>query len=101
MTPVVRGDNGLIFPEPALSRHAARLPVAPGVYYSLPPEQNGIFERFFRSLKEECLRQYNFYNSSKLVWQFPAGFDGTMPNGQALDFPSLRQFRALQTKLVA
>ncbi|WP_456458410.1 integrase core domain-containing protein [Nitratifractor sp.] len=28
------------------------------------PEQNGMIERFFRTIKEECIRHYNF-NSLK------------------------------------
>jgi len=41
--------------EPAVPGGVSRLP--PGQEFITPygPEQNGIIERFFRSLKEECI----------------------------------------------
>jgi putative transposase len=55
--PLLRSDNGLVFQ----SRHF----MATCHDYKLPqefitpytPEQNGMIERFFRSLKEECVWQ--------------------------------------------
>lgn len=60
--PVIRSDNGLIF-QSRRFRDACR-------FYRLPqefitpytPEQNGMIERFFRSLKEECVWQHQFAN---------------------------------------
>jgi putative transposase len=59
-TPTIRSDNGLIFTSRRF-REACR-------FYRLhqefitpyTPEQNGLIERFFRSLKEECVWQHNF-----------------------------------------
>jgi putative transposase len=58
--PVVRSDNGLIF-QSRRFRDAC-------TFYRLPqefitpytPEQNGMIERWFRSLKEECVWQHQF-----------------------------------------
>ena len=58
--PIVRSDNGLIF-QSRRFRDACR-------FYRLPqefitpytPEQNGMIERWFRSLKEECVWQHQF-----------------------------------------
>jgi putative transposase len=58
--PVIRSDNGFIF-------HSRRFRAACRDYrlsqeFITPyiPEQNGIIERFFRSLKGECVWQFNF-----------------------------------------
>jgi len=59
-TPVIRSDNGLIFQSLSF-REACR-------FYRLDQEyitpyttkQNGMIERFFRSLKEECVWQQRF-----------------------------------------
>jgi len=58
--PIIRSDNGLIF-QSRRFRDACR-------FYRLPqefitpytPEQNGLIERWFRSLKEECVWQHQF-----------------------------------------
>ena len=60
--PILRSDNGLIF-QSRRFRDACR-------FYRLPqefitpytPEQNGVIERWFRSLKEECVWQHQFEN---------------------------------------
>jgi transposase InsO family protein len=36
-------------------------PTTPEFITPYTPEQNGIVERFFRSLKEECVWQHNFH----------------------------------------
>ncbi len=59
---VVRSDNGLIFQSRRFRAACS--------FYGLPqefitpytPEQNGMIERFFRSLKEECVWQQQFAN---------------------------------------
>ena len=58
--PTIRSDNGLIFQSRRLG-DACR-------FYRLPqefitpytPDQNGLIERWFRSLKEECVGQHHF-----------------------------------------
>ena len=60
--PVIRSDNGLIFHSRRF-RDACR-------FYRLPqeiitpytPEQNGLIERWFRSLKEECVWHHQFHS---------------------------------------
>jgi putative transposase len=67
------------------------------------PEQNGIVERFFRSLKEECVWQYNFRNVTEACVAITGWIDwynSERPH-QALGYRSPSQFRALQPKLVA
>ena len=56
----LRSDNGLVFS----SRHYTATVKAYGLTqeFTTPytPEQNGLVERFFRSLKEECIWQHRF-----------------------------------------
>ena len=56
----LRSDNGLVFS----SRHYTGTVKAYGLTqeFTTPytPEQNGLIERFFRSLKEECIWQHRF-----------------------------------------
>jgi putative transposase len=54
-TPVIRSDNGLIF-QSRRFRQACRFYRLKQEYITpYTPEQNGLVERFFRSLKEECV----------------------------------------------
>src|SRR5579862_3635305 len=67
------------------------------------PEQNGLVERFFRSLKEECVWQHNFASfaeASTAITQWIEWYNAERPH-QALGYRSPRQFRALQPQLVA
>ena len=53
--PIVRSDNGLIF-QSRRFRAACRDYRLPREFITPDtPEQNGAIERFFRSLKEECV----------------------------------------------
>ena len=67
------------------------------------PEPNLIVERFFRSLKEECVWQHNFGTFTEAraaIPQWIQWYNAERPY-QALGYRSPRQFRALQPKLVA
>ena len=67
------------------------------------PEQNGIVERFFRSLKEECVWQHNFGDFAEAraaISKWIHWYNAERPH-QALGYRSPRQFRGLQPKLVA
>ena len=67
------------------------------------PEQNGMIERFFRSLKEECTWQHNFagYTEAKsTIARWLRWYNQKRPH-QALDYRSPTQYRALQLNMVA
>src|SRR5271157_6327202 len=67
------------------------------------PEQNGIVERFFRSLKEECVWQHNFRNFAEAraaVARWIDWYNRERPH-QALGYLSPHQFRAQQLQRVA
>jgi putative transposase len=64
-TPVVRSDNGLIFQSRRFRAACRDYRLRQEFITPYTPEQNGIVERFFRSLKEECVWQHNFGNFSE------------------------------------
>ena len=102
-TPVVRSDNGLIFQSRSFRAACQGYRLRLEFLTPYTPEQNGIVERFFRSLKEECVWQSNFANFSEArtaITQWIDWYNAERPH-QALGYRSPRQFRALQPKLVA
>jgi len=59
-TPVLRSDNGLIFQSRRFRQVCRDYRVAQECITPYTPQKNGLIERFFRSLKEECVWQYQF-----------------------------------------
>jgi putative transposase len=97
--PMIRSDNGLIF-QSRRFRDACR-------FYRLPqefitpstPEQNGLIERWFRSLKEECVWQHqfkNFVEARRAVQRWIAWYNTERPH-QALGYLSPQQYVQLQS----
>ena len=95
--PVLRSDNGLIF-QSRRFREACR-------FYRLPqefitpytPEQNGVIERWFRSLKEECVWQHRFESfaeARQVIRQWIAWYNVERPH-QALGYRSPHWYRQL------
>jgi putative transposase len=64
-TPVVRSDNGLIFQSRRFRTACRDYRLRQEFITPYTPAQNGLIERFFRSLKEEC------------VWLFPVSTSET------------------------
>jgi len=101
--PVIRSDNGLVFLSRRF-RSACR-------FYGLKqefvtpytPEQNGMIERFFRSLKEECVWQRvfrNFEEARRAVKAWIEWYNEGRPH-QSLGYLSPVQYRVQKLKLVA
>jgi putative transposase len=59
-TPTLRSDNGLIFTSSAFREACKFYRLEQEFITPYTPEQNGLVERFFRSLTEECTWQHNF-----------------------------------------
>ena len=59
-TPVLRSDNGLIFQSRRFRQACRDYRLAQEFITPYTPQQNGLIERFFRSLKEEYVWQYQF-----------------------------------------
>jgi putative transposase len=67
-TPVLRSDNGLIFQSRRFRAACRDYRLKQEFITPYTPEQNGMIERFFRSLKEECTWLHS--NSSPYpVWR--------------------------------
>ena len=102
-TPMVRSDNGLIFQSRRFRAACRDYRLRQEFITPYTPEQNGLIERFFRSLKEECVWQHNFGSFAEAraaITQWIQWYNAERPH-QALGYRSPRQFRALQTKRVA
>ena len=59
-TPVVRSDNELIFQSRRFRRACATYRLQQESITPYTPQQNGLIERFFKSLKQECLWLHRF-----------------------------------------
>jgi putative transposase len=102
-TPVVRSDHGLILQSRRFRAACRDYRLRQEFITPYTPEQNGIVERFFRSLKEECVWQRNFDNFAEArtaITHWINWYNAERPH-QALGYRSPRQFRALQPQLVA
>lgn len=97
-TPVIRSDNGLIFQSQRF-REACRVYRLKQEYLTpYTPEQNGMIERFFRRLKEECVWQYNlesFEQASEKVREWIRWYNEERPH-LALGYQSPAGFRQKQ-----
>jgi putative transposase len=58
--PLLRSDNGLVFQRRPFRAACRDYRLRQEFITPYTPEQNGLVERFFRSLKEECAWQHNF-----------------------------------------
>lgn len=96
--PMIRSDNGLIF-QSRRFRDACR-------FYRLQqefitpytPEQNGLIERWFRSLKEECVWQQSFETfaeAKQAVRRWIQWYNADRPH-QALGYRSPQQYARLR-----
>jgi len=96
-------DNGLIFT--ARRFRAACRDYRPRQEFITPytPAQNGMIERFFRSLKEECVWQHNFADYAEArtaIGRWISWYNERRPH-QALGYLSPHQYRAQQLQAVA
>ena len=102
-TPVVRSDNGLIFQSRRFRRACRTYGLRQEFITPYTPEQNGMIERFFRSLKEECTWQHNFASfrqARRTIAKWIDWYNRGRPH-QSLDYKSPREYRAQQLNQVA
>ena len=93
-TPVVRSDNGLIFQSRRFRQACRDYRLTQEFITPYTPEQNGMIERFFRSLKEECIWQHNFSSfkeAKRAVRRWIRWYNEERPH-QALEYKSPREF---------
>lgn len=102
-TPTIRSDNGLIFTARRFRAACRDYQLSQEFITPYTPEQNGMIERFFRSLKEECVWQHNFANfpeARAVIGNWIRWYNERRPH-QALGYLSPHQFRAQQLQAVA
>ena len=102
-TPIFRSANGLIFQSRRFRRACGEYRLQQEFITPYTPEQNGLIERFFRSLKEECVWQYHFAgfeDARQAVATWMQWYNDGQPH-QALHYRSPRQYRREQAARVA
>ena len=102
-TPVLRSDNGLIFQSRRFRQACRDYHLAQEFITPYTPQQNGLIERFFRSLKEECVWQHQFGSFEEARQKINAWirwYNEERPH-QALQYRSPRQYRQQQDLQVA
>lgn len=102
-TPTIRSDNGLIFQSRRFRAACADYRLKQEFITPYTPEQNGLIERFFRTLKEECVWQHNFASFSdarREVLSWIEWYNTRRPHS-ALGYLSPAEFRADYANRVA
>jgi len=101
--PVLRSDNGLIFQSRRFRQACRDYRLTQEFITPYTPEQNGMIERFFRSLKEECVWQHvfrTFEDARRVIREWLQWYNQERPH-QALGYRSPVQYRAQQVTQVA
>lgn len=97
-TPILRSDNGLVFTSARFRSACQFYRLSQEFITPYTPEQNGLIERFFRSLKEECVWQHNFDSfeeARRAIREWIAWYNEGRPH-QALGYQSPAQYRQQQ-----
>jgi putative transposase len=103
LTPVLRSDNGLVFTSRRFRAACQDYRIRQEFITPYTPEQNGIVERFFRSLKEECVWQQNFHSfdtARQVIRQWMRWYNSRRPH-QSLGYLSPKEYRSKQVTFVA
>ena len=101
--PVLRSDNGLIFQSRQFRQACRDYRLQQEFITPYTLEQNGIIERFFRSLKEECVWQHTFQTfeeARRIIRHWMQWYNHDRPH-QALRYRSPVHYRAQQATQVA
>ena len=102
-TPTVRSDNGLIFQSRRFRRALRDYRLDQEFITPYTPEQNGVIERFFRTLKEECVWISNFRSfdgARRMIAKWIQFYNEERPH-QSLGYKSPSEFRTQQVETVA
>ena len=101
--PVLRSDNGLIFQSRRFRQACRDYRLQQEFITPYTPEQNGLIERFFRSLKDECVWQHTFQTfeeARRIIRDWVHWYNEERPHS-ALGYRSPVQYRAQQATQVA
>jgi putative transposase len=100
---VLRSDNGLVFQSRRFRSTCRAYGITQEYITPYTPQQNGIIERFFRSLKEECVWQRSFKSfaeARRIITEWVTWYNSKRPH-QELAYRSPREFRAQKSQRVA
>src|SRR5262249_46987178 len=102
-TPVLRSDNGLIFQCRRFRAACREYRLRQEFITPYSPKQNGLIERYLRSLKEECVWQRTFADLAEARRAITAwiGWDNADRPHQALGYRSPAEYRAQHIAFVA
>ncbi len=101
--PVIRSDNGLIFQSKRFRATCRDYRLEQEFITPYTPEQNGMIERYFRSMKEECVWQHNFQSfaeARRAIESWVHWYNHERPH-QSLGYRSPVNCRTQQEQLVA
>lgn len=93
-TPIIRSDNGLIFQSRRFRAACRDYRLNQEFITPYTPEQNGLVERFFRSLKEECVwlkRFQSFSQAKREIQRWVRWYNEERPH-QSLGYQSPMQY---------
>ena len=102
-TPIVRSDNGLIFQSRRFRAACRDYRLRQEFITPYTPEQNGLIERFFRSLKEECVWQTlfkSFSEAKSAITRWITWYNEGRPH-QSLGYKSPKEYRLHEQAAVA
>ena len=101
--PVLRSDNGKVFTSKAFTACSKQYGVKQEFITPYTPQQNGMVERFFRSLKEECIWLHNFkdFEHARETIEKWVEFYNTQRPHQSLGYLSPAEYRAQLSQKVA
>ena len=95
---VIRSDNGLVFGSKKFCKVVREYNLTQEFITPYTPEQNGMIERFFRTMKEECIWGYNFRNKDEAFDKIADWLDRyhTYRPHSALNYMTPEEFRQLK-----
>ena len=94
--PVLRSDNGKVFTSKRFVGRCGQYGLSQEFITPYTPQQNGMIERFFRSLKEECVWLHHFQGvqqAQETIEKWVQFYNQLRPH-QALNYLSPDEFRA-------
>jgi putative transposase len=93
--PVLRSDNGLVFGAKVFVKVARRYGVEQEYITPYTPQQNGMIERFFLTLKQECVWLHRFESRDhafRVVAEWLDRYDAERPHS-ALGYQTPKEYR--------
>ncbi len=100
---ILRHDNGLVFGSQAYTATVKDYGLTQEYFTPYTPEENGLCERFIRTVKEECVWQHRFAGleeARREIGRWIAWYNTRRPHS-ALQYQTPEQHRGAVTVAVA